>query len=623
MSWLRRWFERKPVRAVPVRDEPDEVEESSGCSHDQAEIEQRIGTPDFDLFVAEGELEIGGNLKHGAHHLACLLLVDPSRPDWRQLADRYVAKAGSRLDRLIPETAERYAATEALRAYFWHAQGRVEEALRHLVGVTEAMHDKRYLDAWAHEWLAVSGAVEALPPDLILRLLGYVVTRAPEPHKASLPQLRMAERWADLACRALPGELSGLQAMFKAGLLRKAARYEEALVAVGPLAQSDENQAMARGLVLRRLNRPEESQEAFARAIELSPGNESPFLEVGDTWFDLAQWQHALTWYEGALAVEADQPWAKASAAFCHWKLEGGEARYQQFIELAREGNGRARQIWYAHFDALPQFHDATANCWRQMRSDLAKAAPGRPEGDRFEFKLGFSALEAPSNRLAIALDCTAAGKAPAMEISVDAIPSPDPRVPLTTVDYLLWRYDGTTPFAAVDPPREAISERIAAMARKRYSMEANCAEASFAAAELGVEAIGDLLAVMLHPPAVPEDDQALAWVPRIQLTAALVLAQIDQGWDISERRKALYSMLFGPSDWITGAAIRALAWIAQTEQAHAMDIHEQFLFLERQIPDMGGCCRADILYDQWRHLPFQSDAERERYEKRLQELSE
>jgi hypothetical protein len=165
------------------------------------------------------------------------------------------------------------------------------------------------------------------------------------------------------------------------------------------------------------------------------------------------------------------------------------------------------------------------------------------------------------------------------------------------------------------------VSQRIGALALQNFSMHRNDAQASHAAAELGVAAVRDLLAVLVHPPALPAGSHASAWLPRVQLTVALVLAHIDDGWETSERRKALLSMLFGPSDWITSAAIRALTWIAQSEHAHAMDIHEQFERLEANIPNFGGCCWADTLYEQWQYLPFTTDGEKQSFARKLQEL--
>ena len=60
--------------------------DGDGCHHD--EIHLRQGTAAFEAFVAQGELESGGDLKHGAGHLANLLSYDPAHPQWLELLDQ-------------------------------------------------------------------------------------------------------------------------------------------------------------------------------------------------------------------------------------------------------------------------------------------------------------------------------------------------------------------------------------------------------------------------------------------------------------------------------------------------------------------------------------------------------
>ena len=65
------------------------------------------------------------------------------------------------------------------------------------------------------------------------------------------------------------------------------------------------------------------------------------------------------------------------------------------------------------------------------------------------------------------------------------------------------------------------------------------------------------------------------------QKNADPIIAQIDEGWAQSQRRRLLLSALYGPWDWTTCAAIRALAWIARDEPIPAERI--------RALPRIGG----------------------------------
>lgn len=123
----------------------------------RAALELRANSPEFDEFIARSELDKGDNLPHGAEHLANLLIVDPAHPRWRALLDRYVAAAGPGLESLVPQNEQRQAATEALRAWTWHVQGRRDDAVSLLVDVARALQSCDLLHAWALDWLEPPG----------------------------------------------------------------------------------------------------------------------------------------------------------------------------------------------------------------------------------------------------------------------------------------------------------------------------------------------------------------------------------------------------------------------------------------------------------------------------------
>jgi hypothetical protein len=116
----------------------------------------------------------------------------------------------------------------------------------------------------------------------------------------------------------------------------------------------------------------------------------------------------------------------------------------------------------------------------------------------------------------------------------------------------------------------------------------------------------------MVHPSPVPAGTHALAWLPRVQTAAAMVIAQIDDGWQGSPRRAALRSMLLGPMDWTTGVAIDVLARVAEHEPAHAQDIQRLFEERERHLPTEGHWDWVQRLYQQWATLPWLTEAERD-----------
>jgi len=215
MGWWSRLFSKNPAVEAPPRREPtigspppapataDRAAAGSArgpapaCDTDaahpaidaEAALHLRADSPEFDEFIARAELAAGGNLAHGARHLANLLVIDPSQPTWRELLDRYVEAATSDLAALVPDVEPRHAATEALRAWTWQVQGRRDEAVSRLVDVAKALGSAALLHAWAIEWFEPPGAIESLSEAAGLKLFAALLTLNPEAASATAPQL--------------------------------------------------------------------------------------------------------------------------------------------------------------------------------------------------------------------------------------------------------------------------------------------------------------------------------------------------------------------------------------------------------------------------------------------------
>ena len=409
--------------------------------------------------------------------------------------------------------------------------------------------------------------------------------------------------------------------MVHAGLLRKAGIFDAAeAVARTALQQSpDWHAASALGLVLREKGDPQGAELAFKTALQLDPEDISARLEAGDTFFERQQWQAALAWYENALARDKKQPWALPSAVFCRWMLTKNESYLSDLVELAKENNSRARELHhYRVAGGLPGPFDATANMLREHGAQIFRSARGEPGG---EITVTLNLLEAPSNYLAFRLGREAQGCDVRLKVSVQAVPEPDPREPIEEVKYLLWKYDGTEAFPGLPPPAADVVRRIAELAAAPFDPQTNWAAASRMAEALGVSRVGEILAVMVHPPPVPDGLTALTWLPRVQLAAAQVAAQVDEGWQQSVRREALLSVLWGPRDWTTEAAIRVLAYLACQNEVLAPAIHDAFHKLADHRPGAGYWGWVHVLYQCWQDLPHLFPDEREDLQRTLRDI--
>lgn len=615
MSWWKKLLNRSKESAASSH-----PQDGDGCNH--GEIQLREGTAEFEWFIARAELEAGSNLAHGASHLANLLSFDPGNPEWVELLERYLAAGEPDPESLIPRGEKAYYTTEAMRAFIWHRQGRLVDACQLLVQVTQAKPESRYLEAWTLDWLEPAGVVESLPEETGLLLFSIILGRYPEARLSPTRRLRDVRRWARLCdrfARVYPGE--GMTGMLRAGLFRKSGQFAEAEAVVRPALERspDWHLATALGLILRQKGDLSGAEQAFEYALRLDPTDMSARLEAGDTFFERERWQDALRWYENAIGKERKQDWAYPSALFCRWMLSEDERQVRELQDLAKKGNGRAQQLYHQlYFNALPEPVDATANCLRQIREMLLKE-PQKGEGSTMS--LTVSGLEAPSNTLAFRLEMEALKQDLRLDITVEEVAKPDPRVPIAEVKYLLWRYDGTDPSPVLPPPGKDVVQRIAAIARLPYDEDVCWAAASHVAEALGPERVEEVLATMVHPPAVPEGATALAWLPRVQHAAMQVAAQVDEGWDGSVRREALLSVLLGPQDWVTLAAVRALTRIARENEAYSPGIGEAFQQLADHRPYPGFCCWEQTLYQNWLELPHLFPREREELQKKLQEI--
>ncbi|HEX8612995.1 MAG TPA: hypothetical protein VF800_17040 [Telluria sp.] len=584
------------------------------------EITLREGSAEFHLFVASTTLDQGGDYAHGALHLASLLAVDPRRADWLALAARYLDAAGGDVDALLPVGDQRFADCEALRAWYWQRQGRTADALDLLLQISRAAQHARYLHAWALDWLEQDDTLAGVDEATMMQLLATVLTNVEEAHESPAGTLRDVGRWASVAERASAGYApSPILVLVRAGLQRKAGNFDAALAITGPIENAGSaEQANAIGLLLRCMGRFDESEQAFMHANRFDPADITPKLEAGDTCFEAGNWQKALAWYEAVLAAAHGQAWALASSWYCRFKLDGDQAWLDRLWEAARGGDNRAHQLVFRERGRLAQSSDATANLLRQMRDGWVTNGGGGGT-----VKIGVSSLEAPSNQLALALEFAAHNPGARLEMDSGPIPAVDPRLALAPVDYPLWAYQGSVPLPALAPPDAALRDAIAALALAPYNPYANWAQASHVAARFGASHVRGILAAMVYPPPLPQGVAALEWLPRVQLAAAQVLGQIDSGWEGSQRRRALVSILFGPMDWTTCAAIRVLAWIAATEPAYATDIMQLFAQMERHIPQVGHWDWVTLLYQQWLELPYLSDEEREELRRKLKELED
>ncbi len=581
-------------------------------------VSVRQGSLEMNYFAARAEIDRDA-AGHGFRHLADAVAAAPGSAEVMAVVDEYDRKLG--LAKLLPpESQERYYATEALRALSWARSGRVADAIDLLLQVHQA-RPTAYVEVWVLDWLG--GA--ALDAELTLRLLGTVLNGLPEAREMTALRAERAKRWARVAIDfmgrgEMPSALAPTADMMTIGLCRKAGSFEEGLgVCDAAIAARPSWHAhAARGLLLRQRGDVDGSRAAFDAAIAVEPDNFAGHLEAGDTLFDAGRYAEALGYYDHVLASEPGHAWAEPSALFCRWRTSSSSPFPDQrfpaaFYDALRAGNHRAHGI----FDRFRAFHgfvppprDATANAVRQLLVQLPpeKASAGN------KIKLQLSDVEPPSNQLLVR---AIYGDRLALDVSYGRVATPDPRAPHAEIAHTLWRREGEVLVPALAPPSPRIAAAIRRLSTGHFDSLRAWSAASRLARDIAPNEVRDVLACLVHPLPLPDGAPiaaVLQWVPTTQLHATFVLAQVapEEPWETSVRRAALLSLLHGPMDWATEAAIVALGHVAVEDPLALLDVHKRFAILLAARPTTGAVPWEETLYDHWLSLPGLYDPERQ-----------
>jgi tetratricopeptide (TPR) repeat protein len=482
-----------------------------------------------------------------------------------------------------------------------------------------AKPDIPFLD-WAFDWLNRDPAI-GLQVDrkVLLTFFGFVLQQFPGtviPDEARREELR---RLARLAKRTL-GEPDPevMLAYARVALVRKLGQFDEALALAerGYSAHPGYHLASATAEVYKGKDDEENWLKWQQIALGHDPGNVPTRLDVADYYLDRDQYREAARWYQEALDCEPEHPWATPSLYAARYFAGNQDALAQlQAYAAAHPDNERAAFLTRRgtpYIGYLPAPSEATLGILRHF-TELAEKPDTRPGGLA---RVTLSALEALSSRLACRLGATALGFDPEIPFEITAIQQPDPRLPRRPVRYQVWKYKEekkllgrkhltTEPIAAVPEPLAEIAAAVAGIASEEFDRSR-----WFVAAGELVQRIRpraeDLLGVMAHPPDPPKGAPAALWIQRIQVAAALALANLDPDvpWPQSRRKQILFDLLLGPMDWIVDASVIALTALAQTEPTIVGDVSPLFLELLHDQPRPGYVCYVPPVVYCFQQLP-------------------
>lgn len=551
-----------------------------------------------------------GDLVHSAFHIGCVLAVDPMDRRALGLLDRLISKCqDADVDPLTlapTDGKSMYVGTAALRCHVLANVGQWREAVELLRQM--AHHDaQRPWWRWGADWLARDGVAAQAEAVQGVGLMAGVIMRhtdtvVPPSNTLALAELEEALPAARALARAHPND--EMSRFLFISTVRKLNRLDEAAAEARRFWNELPGyySAATLGIALRAMGDIQGAAQAWENALAHNPEDASIRADLAEMWCAAGQFDEALKWADQARKFDRERttsshilaPYIRYCLTGDASELERLKAFRAQHPEL-RIPTQDAMQRLGAYATYIPEAQEAIVNAVRNMLAEHPELR-GAMGSNKMDFAV--TSTEVPSARVAIEMELgMPRGR---LTVAIERIPSPDPRVPRGPVEWLLWTFEGSDPAPALQPPSPAVSEVVASVAATRYDVERWFEQACDAVARLRKQAADpaalaeQLLAVMIHPPKVPDQAwYAWDWVRAVQFASAMLIARIDDGWSDSLRRRALLSLATGPVDWTTEAAIVALACVAREKnlpKEARQEIHDQFAQLNDALPDIGYC---------------------------------
>jgi tetratricopeptide (TPR) repeat protein len=538
------------------------------------------------------------------------LMLFPNERSYLDLVDEIALASPDPLSTVPVATGAVHVATGAVRARILMMQKRLPEAIDWLCQVIDAAPDLAYLP-WLVRWCQ---------PEVISRLgwdvfakhvirtvirVGLDVPVKPDPNDPRLPNVRAGAQLFAALRAAFPNE-----AVLYSGevLLRRRLDDPNATVAVALEGvrrfPREWNIQTAAANALRQAGRPDEAFQYTQAALALDPEDNSPLYDAGWAFAEAKQYERATQLFHEVLTREPDYPDAKPSFHYARFRAyQTPEDRNALFVLREREWwNDLVRELceeiepMEVYYTFLRGPGDASAAAGRAFLRELEPVLRCCGRGLSASIGLESQYLEAPSVGMAFDVAMRSLGANGSLDIKVEEIQQPDPRADKAQVQYRLWGYQGTTPsklYPAADPRAQQV---IASIATQVFRQDVWDPAARAVAQQWGPDWLHGFLAVMTDPPLPPADAgfDGIYWVYRCQVAAALVISHLGP-WESGPGRSALYSLVFGPSDWTTEAALIAFGFRAKENPALRPEVEQLFAWLRTQAPARG--------FSGWEHV--------------------
>jgi tetratricopeptide (TPR) repeat protein len=561
-----------------------------------------------------------GELKEATLIASDALMLFPNEREFLDLLDDIVLSTEDPLALFPAVGPQVHVATFAARSRVYMMQRRLPEALELVCAAIRTAPEIAYLD-WVRRWL-LPQIVPTLQWDV---LVGTAVRTAleltidvPVDTAPADPRLVNVRAAAEIFA-ILRGHFSAEAALYVGeAMARRRLGDPKAAVAVGELGVArfprDWSARIALANALGDAGRCDEAIAHVREALALRPDELSPLFDGAVAFSRAGRHGEAAALFEELCAQDPGYPTARAHLHHARWKAHGSDEDRIALLTL------RDRAAWDRGLAALadeveapvpyqtvlPDPGDVTAASARQLLGEIAAIVEACGPGAQTGVTLTAQYLESPSVAVGFARAVRALGATGALTLEAEELPEPDPRQDKTQLGYRVWGYDGwgaQPVYPEGDPQVQGLVAVLAAQLFRRdiWDEHARLAAAQLRLLEEALESGHALVSVLAHPPEVPPDlgFDGLTWVFRCQVATALIASHVGP-WPAEPARSVLTSMLYGPSDWVTAAAIIALGFRAQGDPTLRPEIEVMFEWMKTQVPEKGFTAWEIVLAECW-----------------------
>ena len=492
-----------------------------------------------------------GDVPHALTHLGGALALAPNQEQVHARVEAIAAKYP--ILELLPKNE--FLGAGVLEAFALRRVGRVDEAVVLLAQLTEVFPGMRFetlLAAWIVTARTAGTQLKAETFDQVTRLLMKVGEGTIGLHRLYAGERELLSGYEALADAALDGSSTSENLRFSAsGLYRRLGLFKKALSAVE--GQSGYFSLIQRGLAQRASGDAASALTTFQAAAKFPEAGESETLEQVRCQLALGASDAAK---ELLRKVPPEQVERDAELQGLHFFAETPPMgdMIDALDALRRTLRG-----------PIEQPSDATANIFREHREKLP---PGTTR-----MKLAVNGWESPTNHLMVALFMSGTSELAQGTYELTDIPKfeRDPCKQVRGEPPPTWKRIETQEVVQVvpKPPPAALLSQLAEVGSSSVFPQV-WARAGELAKKVTTTP-SELMTAMVHPPSDP------AWLEglpdalfRYQVAIACVLAQLPRPW--SELKGAFESLLFGPVDWSSAAAVMALGEKARRDPVAARD---------------------------------------------------